>query len=349
MSSDRYLTERLPWYLNGSLDEAESAEVKALLAESAENRAEWAETRAAAKIYGHRLPSEVLVAYAFDGEHPDIPTELIERYLAVSPVGNEELRLVRDSRADLERDTENRETKSSETPTFQPQVAVEPTARPDAGWRRMALAASLIGVTALGLAGWQWFAVQNSENQLATVEQQLRDALASEKTPIGDDALIQRIESLEEANQQLAAGKSDLVDQVELQSERIQQLDGQVAEFSAPLLNIPVVDVFPGDMVLRGDETPADRRVIVPRETRTVTLILNSAIESDQAVTGMQILAADGSRVWRSAGQPERDDHGTFTVAIPVQTLDSGIYTLQLVESSDGQTQVVETYQVEIQ
>lgn len=335
--------ERLPWYLNGTLDEAETAEIEALLAASAESRAEWAETQAAARIYGHRLPSEVLVGYAFDGEHPDVPSELIERYLAVSPVADAELQLVRDSKADLEK--ESAPADAPQLRPFRPPVAPEPTR----GWQRMALAASLAGVAALALAGWQWFEVQNRENQLATVEQQLRDALAAEQAPAGDEVLRERLEALEEANQQLAAGKSDLVDQVAMQDEQIERLDGQLAEFSTPLMNIPVMDVFPGDRVLRGDETPADRRVIVPRQTRTVTLILNSAIESDQAVTGMQIMASDGTRVWRSAEKPERDEHGTFTVAIPVQSLDSGIYTLQLVNTAGGQTRVVETYQVEIQ
>lgn len=340
MSSDRYLIERLPWYLNGTLDEAESSEIEGLLAESAEHRAELAETQAAAKIYGYRLPSDVLVAYAFDGEHPDIPTELLERYLAVSPLAGDELKLVRDSQADLTADKGQ-----PETPSSQPHVAAEPAT----GWRRMALAASLVGVTALGLAGWQWFEMQNRENRLATVEQQLRDAMAREVAPASDGDALQRIEELEEANLQLAAGKSDLVDQIEAQNDQIERLDGQVADLSTPLLNVAVLDLFPGDRVLRGDETAPERKVVVPRQTRTVTLILNSGIDGDQDVTGLQILAADGTRVWRSASRPERDEHGTFTLAIPVRTLESGTYTLQLVDEHDGQTQVVETYQVEIQ
>ncbi len=212
----------------------------------------------------------------------------------------------------------------------------------------MALAASLVGATALGLAGWQWLEAQDSENRLAAVEQQLRNALNRETEPAGDEVLLERIETLEDANLELAAGKSDLVEEIRAQTDRLERLDGLVAELSTPLLNVPVIDVFPGDMVLRG-ETPAARRVIVPRQTRTVTLILNSGIEGDQAVSSMQIVAADGTRVWRSTTRPERDELGTFTVSIPVQTLETGTYTLQLVDERDGQTQVFETYQIEIQ
>lgn len=342
MSSDRYLTEHLPWYLNGTLDEAEASKVEGLLAASAEHRAELDETQAAARIYGHRLPSEVLVSYAFDGGHPDIPTELLERYLAVSPLAADELQLVRDSHADLQAQKDQ-----PVVPVLQPQAAAAASA-PSGGWRRMALAASLVGVTALGLAGWQWFEVQNSQNELATVEQQLRAALDREAQPVGDEELREQIGSLEEANLQLAAGKSDLVEEVEIQKERIERLDSQVAELSRPSLNVPVVDLFPGDMVLRG-EAPEALKVIVPRQTRTVTLILNSGVEDDQAVSGMHIVAADGTRVWRSSSRPERDELGTFTLAIPVQALESGTYTLQLVNEHDGQTQVIETYQVEVQ
>ena len=346
MSSDRYLTERLPWYLNGSLDEAERAELEGLLAQSAENRAELAETEAAARIYGHRLPSEVVVGYAFDGEHPEVPTELLERYFEVSPVGADELRLLRESKAELEEElaTESADAGVVSCPGPAPAAV--------SGWRRMALAASLVGVAALGLTGWQWMQVRESENQLAVVERQLREALAQEEAPdtapVGDAAARARLEALEREAEELAAGKSDLVEQIEAKDQEIERLGSQVAELSQPLVNVAVIDLFPGDRVLRGEEAPSEPEIVVPRQTRTVTLILNSSLESDRRVTGMQILGADGGRVWRSTTRPERDTHGTFTVAIPVTALETGVYTLQLVDSRDGQTEIVETYSLEI-
>jgi anti-sigma factor RsiW len=331
--------ERIPWYLNGTLDEAETAEVETLLAQSAEGRAELAEARAAASIYGHRLPSEVLVAYAIDGKHEAFPSELIERYLAVSPVAGEELRMVRESLAELAADATERED------------AVLPFRRPEApapaGWKRLALAASILGIVGLGLAAWQWSELESRENRLAEVEQQLRDALAAEAVPAPSGAESDRIETLEEANLELAAGKSDLVEQVERQQERIRALGEQVADLSQPLLNVPVVDVFPGDMTLRGELEPA-RRVVVPLQTKTVTLILNSRLQADQGVTALRILDAEGKRRWASESRPQRDELGVFTVGIPVQSLGAGVFTLELVAQEGGETRIVETYLVEI-
>jgi hypothetical protein len=342
MSSERLTTERLPWYLNGTLDAAERQAVERDLAESAEARRELAELQDAARIYGHRLPVDIIVGYAFDGAHPDVSTDLLERFLAVSPVGREELEWVRESRAALEADTAP--GAAADVIAFRRPAA--PPAAPGV-WRRLALAASLLGVVSLGVAVWQLQEARSTHSRLAEAQLQLRQALAAEASAQSDEALRQQLQSLEGENSQLAAGKSDLVEQIEARDGEIERLSEQVAELRAPLVNIPVVDVWPGDMVLRG-EPRGERVVVVPRQTRTVALILNSSVAADRGVSGLRILGTNGERVWVSSDKPQRDELGTFTVALPVQELAPGRYTLQLIDQGVGTTQVVETYEIEI-
>ena len=358
MSSDRYLAERLPWYLNGTLDAAERDEVERLLAASEENRLELVNARQGADIYGHRLPAEVMVDYAFDGEHPAVPSALMERYLAVSPVGGEEIEMLRESRARLESETvagdvaEGSELPAGVVPFVRPGEA---PAAPSTGWQRVALAASLVGVAALGFVGWQWTELNSSSGQLAQVEAQLREALAreqrtaSEPTAAGEDALRSQIEQLAGENELLAAGKSDLVDELEQKDSRIEQLGEQVADLSQPLINVPVLDLYPADMVLRG-ATQAERPLVVSRQTRAVTLILNSHTEEAQSITGLRILGDDGVLVWRSPTAPERDElvRSIFTVSLPVQELAAGVYTLELLDGSGAAPEVVESYRFDI-
>ncbi len=349
MSSDRYVAERIAWYLNGTLEESERSEVERLLAASEENREELREAMEAARIYGHRLPARVLVDYAFDGSHEEIPSELIERHLAASPLARAEYEMVRESQKTLER-----ETGSEESPARVPQFS-----RPIAsGWRRLALAASLIGLTALGMAGWQWNRLAEQGDRLAEVESRLREALAEEPASMeapdevvpeapADPALERRLGELELENSQLAAGKSDLVEQVARQDDEIRQLGEQVAEFASPQANLAVVDLYPGDMVLRG-QPQSERVVTIPRQTRNVALILNSGIAAEEPLTGMRILDESDEVIWTSDERPERDDLGTFTVSLPVGRLSAGRYTVELIDEAGGELSVLESYLVEI-
>jgi predicted nuclease with TOPRIM domain len=196
------------------------------------------------------------------------------------------------------------------------------------------------------VAVWQLGEARSTAGRLAEAQRQLREAVAAE-SDAGDDAAHERLLSLEEENALLAAGKSDLVDQVAALDGEVQRLADQVAGLKEPLVNVPVVDLWPGDLVLRG-EPQGDRVVVVPRQTRTVALILNSNVAADREISGLQILAADGTTVWTSSDEPERDDLGTFTIALPVQELAAGRYTLQLVARSAVETEVIETYEIEI-
>lgn len=346
MSSHRFVAEHSPFFLNRTLSDEERSRFEEQLAASGDSRDELAATLEAARIYGHTLPAEVLVDLVFGGgAEPRFPNALVERYLEVSPVGRAELELLRESRRAL--DAEVRGDGSNVVPIAAPAAAAGGVR----GWRRMALAASLIGAAAVGLATWQWQQLEQREGRLAAVEDELRQALDRESEPrppaadaAADPAVAQRLEQLESENRQLAAGKSDLVEEIERQDAEIEQLEGRIARMSRPRANVSVIDLYPGDMVLRG-EPQADRLVVVERGDGPLALILNSGVGPDAAISGMRLIDEDGDTVWTSSEQPVRDELGTFTVSLPTPGIEPGVYAIEL--SSDDGT-VVERYRIEI-
>jgi len=133
--------ERLPWLLNGSLAPAERRELEAHLAECERCRAALADTRTAGEIFAQHIPSADLVAFAAD-EPTAISSATLERHLESCPQCAAELEMARASRALVENED----------------VATMPMRAPhgDRGrlrlWQGSALAASLVGLVAIG--GW---------------------------------------------------------------------------------------------------------------------------------------------------------------------------------------------------
>jgi len=136
--------ERLPWLLNRTLTPEERREVEAHLGDCEPCRTALADTRAAWEIFAQHIPTADLVAYAADTAEPTgIGRETLERHLASCPECAAELEMARSSRALAENDAVSI-------------LSAPPAARP-AGtglrlWRSSALAASLVGLVAIG--GW---------------------------------------------------------------------------------------------------------------------------------------------------------------------------------------------------
>lgn len=134
--------ELLPWWVNGTLEEGESREVRRHLQECERCREALAETREAWEIFGQHLPSEALVAIAYGEPPAGIDPAVAERHLASCPDCAAGLELARTSRR-LEEDD---------------RIAVfpAPRTREERGaprsWRAAALAAGLAGLVAAG--GW---------------------------------------------------------------------------------------------------------------------------------------------------------------------------------------------------
>ncbi|HEV7516616.1 MAG TPA: zf-HC2 domain-containing protein [Thermoanaerobaculia bacterium] len=134
--------ERLPWWLNGSLEPAERREVEAHLAGCASCRQALEETRLAWEVFAEHVPTEALVAYADDERPPGLDPDLFERHLADCPQCAAELEMARASRLLSEH---------GEVPLVVPrQAAPQRQPRRERGWQAAALAAGLTGVIAMG-------------------------------------------------------------------------------------------------------------------------------------------------------------------------------------------------------
>ncbi|HTQ78456.1 MAG TPA: zf-HC2 domain-containing protein [Thermoanaerobaculia bacterium] len=139
--------ERLPWWLNGSLEPEERREVEEHLAGCDACRQALGETRLAWEVFDQHIPSEALVAYAFDEAPEGIDPALFERHLAGCPQCAAELEMVRASRLLGEREEVAILAPRSGSP-----AAPERPRRRERGWQAAALAAGLTSVIAIG--GW---------------------------------------------------------------------------------------------------------------------------------------------------------------------------------------------------
>jgi anti-sigma factor RsiW len=91
--------ERLPELLNGSLPSEPRAEVEAHLADCAPCREEWEETRQGALVFSAHLPTDALVALAWERPLPGLDPDLARRHLDACADCREDWALARESRS----------------------------------------------------------------------------------------------------------------------------------------------------------------------------------------------------------------------------------------------------------
>jgi hypothetical protein len=199
--------------------------------------------------------------------------------------------------------------------------------------RRTAWAvAAAAGLAAVSLAGWN-LALRDENRRLAADLAQADPPAETRPAEPAADPAVQRA----------LAQLTDLTRQIESQTGQIAQLEGEVDALRAPRVNVPVVDLDPG--TARGSGSEAAQTVAVPPGTNLVTLILNPAERPAPGSYGLEILAADGRRVWSGAGlQPTPWDN--FSLAVPRGLLPDGRYRFRL---TDPRGTALETYDVRIE
>ncbi len=165
--------ERLPWYLNGSLDPTERAEIHGHLADCVACRAALEETRLGYRIFSAHVPSEALVDYAWDRTPEGLDSGLIERHLEDCAECSAELELIRTSRRLAEEPDVvllRPNVRAASGPAPMPMVVPRRALRT---WQVSALAAALGGVVAL--SGWM-----NSETARRSLGAQVVSAEAQQ-------------------------------------------------------------------------------------------------------------------------------------------------------------------------
>lgn len=144
MSADcAEIDQLLPWHLAGSLPAAEAAQVARHLESCARCRAALEATRSAGEIFAAHLPAGLLVDYGLGLPVEALPRERIEAHLAHCAECRAELDLVRADSG----------VEATPAGSGAPASALLPFPRRTsaAGWRVLALAASVTAAVALSL------------------------------------------------------------------------------------------------------------------------------------------------------------------------------------------------------
>jgi hypothetical protein len=172
------------------------------------------------------------------------------------------------------------------------------------GWRvPLALAASvLLAATALGVASLS----------LRSQSREFRQELAGR-----DQALTAARQQLSEAVRQRAESEA-----------QVATLQQSLTALAQPQLNVPIVDLDPGD-AFRGVPESRRKTVEVPAGAGLVTLILNVVGDTPYSDYGLEIVDSAGRVVWSGKGL-KKSALNTFTVAIPRQVVSSGSYRIKL-------------------
>lgn len=317
--------ELLPWYLNGTLEPGELAEVRRHLTACESCRAALAETAQAGALFSQEntaqhIPAPDLVALAW-GEHPSgIDPAAAEEHLASCAECAAELELVRMSRR-LEEEGN---------------VAVFPAARPRTapsqsyrGWRAAAIAASLAGLVAAG--GWFQTATQPRQPEQAVVRPaapppgSMAPVPQPQATPVTGSNMASELAMLRQRVKEL----SDTADGLQSQVRKGQE---QVAHLTAEPALSPYIS--PTDVV-RGKEN-TEEIAVVPARASVALLPLRAthAETGAHAHHEVVILSAGGTPL--KTKPVRRDPNGSYLLALLQGELKPGDYTLQVYGTADG-------------
>jgi hypothetical protein len=311
------VNEILPWFLNGSLDASERHAAVEHLAQCNNCRKELQQAAFAGAVHQQHISEQILVDYAYDQLSQPSDVEIVDQHLAFCNDCSEQLGLVNESRQLMDAD-EN-------VVSFHQQAPLQET-RSLRGWQYAAMAAGIVGIIALG-------ALWRSSRQVGNMNEQ-------------QVALNRRIEALETDNERLRRAGLQPIEQLEQAKKEIEDLKTRMKDISAPQANIPVIEIFPQELAERGSTQPI-QQVQIPRDTKSLTLILNSqAIYGGKNLT-LEILDSVGNVVWQQDGFV-RHKTSDYTLNIPADLLSTGNYTLNVYGTAGKNRRKIETYRIKV-
>ena len=150
--------ELMPWYLNGTLDAAERAELEEHLGGCDVCRAELRETETARVLFGGHPTAGLLVDYAFD--RPEAPRDVVEAHLA------DLRRLCRRAGPGARQPAPAGRRAGGAAPRAD-RAAAAAGARARPRWRAAAVAAAVLGLIGVGGGLWSWRALDGERDAFA--------------------------------------------------------------------------------------------------------------------------------------------------------------------------------------
>ncbi len=316
--------ELLPWLLNGTLEGPEQESVERHLERCEPCRRELQDSREAAAIFSQHIPADALVEHVFGRDTAGLSAQRINHHLAECPACRAERALIEESRGLLDNAGGARVAPEA------PLVRFPATA---SSWLGLA-AAVVLAVTAAGWA-WTWLQLHSQRAVVVGLEQQLRDT----GEPV-DGGLSARVAELEGAVTDIGEHNRELTEQLGSARDLVNQLSRRLEAIRMPQLNVPVIDLFPGSLILRGDEEVTT----VSRQAGVAMLVLSTRIREADPDLGIRLVDAGGIEQWRRSGL-QLSAHRDFSLHLPTSLLPPGRYQLLIVaEQADGEDHVLESY-----
>ncbi|MGH9765069.1 MAG: hypothetical protein ACREDR_38275 [Blastocatellia bacterium] len=149
-----------------------------------------------------------------------------------------------------------------------------------------------------------------------------------------------KLEGTSEPGQQGGTGKTG--------SESLQHGGGEkLGVESEPVLNVPLIDVFPADSIQRSGSSTGTNQASVSAKLGSFVLILNAGGQSaSYSSYRVEILDQSGRIVWRGTGL-KRDQTGNFTLMLSRAITPHGSYTIRLYGES-GPGEPISEYKIKV-
>lgn len=326
-----WTVERLPWWVNGSLEEAEAERVAAHLGECAACREELAATRGALALYSLHLPIETLLDLVEDeaaetyraADGGMLSRQVVHDHLGHCPACREELALLRESRATVEADPA---APGATVSAFAPRPAAPAApARRRLDRRSLALAASIL-LFAIAAGGWLasgWTAERRGE-RIAELERRLNQVTAtpaagepSAEPPATDEMPDETAAALAAAAEREAERAAEIA-ALEAEIDRLRAAaDG--GERVAQAVGVGPTETWRVQpAVTRGEERPAESAVEVAAGAEQLSLFLTDLPDEPlrlvvEDAVGRRLLVKDDLETFAS---PHLGRHLTLTLSL---------------------------------
>ena len=180
--------------------------------------------------------------------------------------------------------------------------------------------------------------IATKEDEIAAARRQVE-----ESNRLRQEEATRRLES----EAPLGAGQERSTRVVESTRGRPIQRRQNVVEPWRPQLNVPIIDLDPGDSV-RSGSTTTQRTIQIPADTNMFTLILNINGDPQASTYSLEIHNRRGALVWRGGGL-RKSQYNTFTLALTRRAIPAGEYQIKLYGLSDSRRELIESYSVRIQ